>query len=98
MSLQEMFDAIYELPYAEHPKFDDIQNKRSTSADLHAFLLLQELCPCECNIISGAEHDRFYIATDVSLLQETITQEQVNELFACGIMYDSDACCLSKYA
>ena len=45
----------------EFLKFDRVENKRSQRSDLHAFLLLDELFPCDSDIVNHAEHDQIWL-------------------------------------
>lgn len=49
--------AIFGKHDAEYLEFSSVQNKRSQRADLHAFMLLDELCPSSKDIVSCASHD-----------------------------------------
>jgi|SRR6185295_9873399 len=44
----------------EFLNFAGVANKKSKRADLHAFLLLNEIVPGKEDIISAAEHDEFF--------------------------------------
>jgi len=60
--------------------------------DLKGLLLLDKLDPTNSirNMISSAEHDEIWLSADPKVVMENITQEQVQELVQCGIMYDED--------
>lgn len=88
----EKFEEL--LDYENKIEFDDIKNKLSIRRDLHAFLLLNSLVPEDNFIIGSAEHDKFWINTDIDKLLEVITEEQVKELGACGVMYDEGSLCM----
>lgn len=77
--------------------FAEVAAKRSSRADLHAFLLLDELVPSTKNIVACAEHDVFYLSTDIHALDQVITSAIVQELRRCGVMYDQDAESLSMF-
>lgn len=78
----------------EYLNFEKVQNKRSRRADIHAFLLLDELLPPEegeCgtqNLISCAEHDEFWLEVDLDKLLKVVTKDQVLELVRCGVLID----------
>lgn len=76
----------------EYLAFDRIANKRSSKCDLHAFLLLDELCPTKRRIIRAAEHDEIYINVSLDDVQ-SITREQVIELLRCGVRFDPSYDC-----
>ena len=95
MNLQETFE-----------KFDDesssnfylIENKLSTYPDLCGFLYLEKLCPAhDEDLIAAAEHDQIYLATDCDELEKVATEEDILYLCRCGIFYDDDQECLSKF-
>lgn len=75
----------------EYLKFGRIKNKRSSRWDLHAFLVLDELFPCDgnMNIISGAESERIELDIDTDNI-EKLTEDQIVELLRCGVLYDDD--------
>lgn len=79
-------------------QFKDIANPRSRRADLHAFLLLDELTPGKANMIADAEHDYIWLGVDVDELLAVITEDHVIELTRCGVMYDDDTDFLFMYA
>lgn len=80
----------------EFLNFDKVENKRSNRADLHAFMLLDELFPGKKDMISAAEHDKIFL--DIELEQiESLTKEQIIELTRCGVMYDEDCELLWMY-
>ena len=94
--LREMFDEANN----EFLKFERVTPRRSQRADLHAFLLLDELVPppkvasqagdyCH-DMVSAAEHDVIWLYVDCDALAVVVTQEQVVELSRCGVRYDDD--------
>lgn len=74
----------------EYIKFDQIKNKLSNREDLHAFLLLDKLCPSNNDMIYAAEHDIFYLDIDTEAFEAVVTDEQINELVSCGVWYDEN--------
>jgi len=74
-----------------------IENKRSQRADLHAFLLLDELLPGNQDIVACAEHDEIFLEVDVDKLREVAKEEQVLELSRCGVNYDESTDSLSMF-
>lgn len=62
--------------------------------DLHAFLIIDQLCPGEKDLISAAEHDTYYISVELEELAKNITEDHVIELIACGVLYESEYQCL----
>lgn len=81
----------------EFLRFERVENKKSNRPDLHGFLLLDELFPSNRDIISAAEHDRFWIDIEGKQI-EKLTDKQIIELTRCGIKYDSEFDCLSMFA
>ncbi len=81
----------------EFLRFERVENKRSERADLHGFLLLEELFPSNRDMISAAEHDEIWLDTGGEQLDE-LTDEQVIELLRCGIRYDPDYDRLAMFA
>lgn len=77
--------------------FDSVINKSSKRSDLHAFILLDKLIPIKQDIISAAEHDVVYLGVDIEELAKVITEEQIVELVACGVSYDSSIDCLYMF-
>lgn len=74
----------------DYLKFFDVINKRSNRPDLHAFLLMDELQPGSVDMISAAEHDKFYLSIDMEELEEIITDAQIQELTRCGVNYSEE--------
>lgn len=70
----------------EFLEFERIENNRSKRPDLHAFLLLDELFPGDCDIVCHAEHDQIWLEIDDDQAA-TMTDAQLIELARCGVMY-----------
>ncbi|MFS2103602.1 hypothetical protein [Ralstonia sp. Ralssp135] len=90
--------ATFEKYNDDYLNFEAVENKRSQRADLHAFLLLDELQPAGGDIITASYHDEFYLDTDCDELAKVITEEQVRELARCGVRYDGDDNALCMFA
>jgi len=74
----------------EFLKFERVENKRSSRADLCGFLFLEELFPdIDRDLICCAEHDQFWLDIDKDKI-ETLTDDQIIELLRCGILYDEE--------
>lgn len=88
-------EAIFDKYHDEYLKFDRVENKRSNRPDLHAFLLLNELFPCDTDrdMISAAAHDIIYLDIDAEDI-EKIPEDKLVELIRCGIGYDDDSLCM----
>lgn len=95
MELSE-FASLFERHNEEFLKFDRIETPRSARADLHAFLLLDELVPGSENLVSAARHDEFFLSVDAQALAAVASESQVVELIRCGVRFDSneDALCM----
>jgi hypothetical protein len=85
MDLHEVFEKHND----DFIKFERVENKKSQRPDLHAFLLLDELCPGTMDMVSAAEHDEIWLDVDCEELAKVITEDQVLELTRCGVHYDS---------
>lgn len=93
--LKEMFDKYQE----EHGEFSEITNQFSSSPDIHAFILLDKLCPAEGeDMISCANHDEIFLRVAPDDVAEIITEEQVRDLVRCGVMYNEDEDCFWMFA
>jgi hypothetical protein len=88
MTVDELKDLFEQHSHEGRLDFHRISVKRSSSPDLHAFLLISELLPSDNNIISTAEHDRIWLEVEVEDLAEVATEEIVLELVRCGVIYD----------
>lgn len=97
MTLAERFDQFY----SEYCEFDRIANRRSQWRDVHAFLLLEEIMPKSEHVgdlISASEHDEFFLDIDVDVLHEAATDEQIQELVRCGMVFSASLNCLKMNA
>lgn len=77
--------------------FDDVENKYSNRSDLHAFILLDKIIPSNHNIICSAQHKEIFLECKIKELAKVITEEQIKELVACGVSYDSSRDCLYMF-
>jgi hypothetical protein len=85
----EELTKIFEEEDNEFLNFDKIQNKRSSRADLHAFMLLDQLIPDSGeDIIVASEHDQIYLAIGLEELAKVATRDHIIELKRCGVMVD----------
>ncbi len=84
--LREFADTQFD----EHSKFSRIEQKLSNRPDLHAFLLLDQLCPGNRDMVCAATHDVIYLDADTDALAEVITKEQVTDLVRCGVRFCSE--------
>lgn len=90
MNIEETFEKHDD----EYLKFDRVENKRSQRADLHAFMLLDELAPSKKSIVAAAEHDEFWVGVDIEEIEDKLTEDQVIELVRCGVRYGEYGLCL----
>jgi len=91
MNIEEFEEAFEEYSEEEFLEFERVENKLSKRADIHAFLLLDRLCPSNISIVSGAEHDMIYLSVESDELSKVITREQILELSRCGVGYSSSS-------
>ena len=92
--------AMFERHEAEFIEFKRIQTPRHPRPDIAAFLLLHELVPEDpeylarvghaSDMVSAAEHDQIWLATDVEKFAQVATEEHVIELLRCGVNYCED--------
>ena len=80
----------------EYLDFEKVMNKRSLRADVHAFLLLDELFPKRGFLISAAAHDQIFLDYSEAEIAK-LSDEQIVELSLCGVMYGEEGG-LSLYA
>ena len=105
MRLAEIFEKYED----EFLHFDRVANKRSKRADLHAFLLLDEIIPPQptrgrpervdesYDMVAAAEHDEIWLVTDVDELAEKATEEQIVELIRCGVRFSRESSSLAMF-
>lgn len=79
-----MFDEFED----EFLKFERIEKKLSRRPDLHAFLLLDSLCPGDSDIVAAGEHDEIFLGVDAEALKAVATKEQLRDLHRCGVRFD----------
>ena len=98
-----MTEELWDRYEDEFLKWERVDPKRSVRADLHAFLLLDEILPpnpCPgggySRMVAWARHDEIYLSVDCDRLAEVITDAQVLELTRCGVRYDEnhDSLCM----
>jgi hypothetical protein len=96
MTLEERFELFI---YNEYLHFERIENPAHPVRDICAFLMLNDLAPSIIahgpnagrpdNIVACAEHDEIWLNTDIELLEQVVTDEQIRDLVRCGVSYDS---------
>ena len=90
LDLKKTFEKLGE----EHNTFDRIENPPTARPDLCAFLLLDRLVPGGGDIVSAAEHDEIYLATDCDKLASVATESDILTLVRCGVRYSNEFDCL----
>lgn len=93
MTKYELQD-LFEKHNDEYIMFRLVEPKRSRRADLHGFILLDELVPGDRDILAGADLDEVYLSIDVDALAAVITEAQVIELVRCGVQYNENGLCM----
>lgn len=80
----------------EYAEFDRVTNKLSNRPDLHAFLLLDKLCPGNTDMVSAASHDEICLCVDPDQLCKYASDEEIIDLHRCGVRYDqsTDSLCM----
>lgn len=96
MTTEEMH-ALFEKHADASHRFDLVETKKSSRPDLHAFLLLEELCPSDEDLISASEHDEIYFSVSPEELAEVVTEDLVLELRRCGVRYDRGLSSMMMY-
>lgn len=94
INLKETFDKFDD----EFLDFERVESPLSNRPDLHAFLLLDQLCPGDKDMICAAEHDEFWLSIDTDALASVATEEQIRDLIRCGIRFDDDVDSLCMFA
>jgi hypothetical protein len=87
----------YEKYDDEFLHFEQVENKTSNRADLHAFNLLDRLLPGDRNIVSAAEHDQIWLEVTPEELAKVATEAQILELVRCGVHFDRDTDSLAMF-
>ena len=100
--LKHLFDQFSDDIDFDYPPPSELMV--STRGDLNALLLLDKLLPVAAtyhglapDLISCAEHDQLWLATDVEELAKVITREQVQALVFFGVFYHPDVDSLSMF-
>lgn len=96
MDIKEL-RGLFEKHRDDHGAFEKVETKRSRRADLHGFILLDELVPNSTpdrDILACAEHDEVYLSIDPEDLAAVVTEAQVLELVRCGVFLAKDGLCM----
>ena len=87
-------EALFEKYDDEFLEWDRVEVKLHRRADMHAFLLLDQLVPGDRDIISDAEHDQIWLDIDSGALAEVVTEDQVRDLHRCGVRCEDGCLCM----
>ena len=79
---------LFEKYDDEFLKWELVTDRLSERPDLHAFLLLDKLCPGTSDIVSAAKHDEIFLDVPIELLDSVITDDHAKTLIRCGIRMD----------
>lgn len=71
---------------------------RGGRPDLEAFNLLDKIAPSIGDIIAAAEHDEFWLSTDLDTLAAAATEDDIVFLIRRGIRLDDDTDSLAMFA
>lgn len=83
----------FEKHIDQHCKFELVEHKRSNCADIHAFMLLNDIFEIDYNIITSVDHYGYYLGISDNEL-EILTDKQIIELIRCGITHCTHIGCL----
>lgn len=87
----EDLEALFEKhENKEYLKYEKIVG-RTLPLDLHAFMLLNSLCPSIGAAVAAAEHDEIFLDPSLEYLAKVATEEIVIELLRCGVMVREDS-------
>ena len=86
-NLHDLFEELND----DFLKFERIESPRSKRPDLHAFSLLDELCPGTRHMVIYATHDEITLDVDPDKLAQVITRAQALELVRCGVRVGDEA-------
>ena len=87
MDIYKLFEK-HKDDYLAWNDLDDAGNP--VPSDLHAFMILNTLCPSKRCIVSASEHDKIYLSTNVEDLAAVAPEASIIELIRCGVMIDEE--------
>ncbi|MCK5614645.1 hypothetical protein KAR91_72945 [Candidatus Pacearchaeota archaeon] len=93
MNIHDKFEAVND----EFRDFDKVENKRAGRADLHAFILLDELFPGAGDIICACDYEEYYLNIREDQIEQ-LTDDQILELVRCGVIHDDEHDSLRLFA
>lgn len=97
MKIEEV-TSLFKKHYTEYLKFDRVKSPKSRRPDLCAFLILDEICPGDRDIVSSAEHDEIWLGVSVHDVKDRITEDQIIDLIRCGVRLDDTGEGFSMFA
>lgn len=99
MKVERMIELFDNSEDKEFLRFERVKNKLSNCPDIHAFILLENLCPPKKgeDMVGSASHDEIYLNVDVDKLADVITVEQIIDLVRCGVRYDESCGSLAMF-
>lgn len=97
MTPEELYAAFERHSETDFLKFDRVVANAVDRADLHAFMLLNELVPGTRDIVSLAGHDEIWLGVSTERLAAVATDDIVLELVRCGVRYDNDVDLLAMF-
>lgn len=73
-------------------EFKDVTEKLSYRPDVHAFILLDQLCPGVVDLVSGSDYERYFLRVSAGdLARAGATQQQIEDLIRSGVSLDEDS-------
>lgn len=94
MTLNEM-KKCFDDANDQYCQFENVENKLSKRADLHAFIILDRLDDGSSeyydDIVVSSHHDEICLGVDAQIVAKHITKEQIVDLVRCGVRFSDDA-------
>ncbi len=78
---------LFEKHEKEFGKFAHVPVKFSSRRDIHAFILLNKLCPNERPMISASEHEKIWLDVDTKRISQNATESHIIDLIRCGVSF-----------
>lgn len=84
-------EELFEKHENEFLEFNKVENPLHPRPDIASFLLLDKLIPTPGeDMVTSAEHDQIWLATNIEKLAEVATEEDIITLIRCGVGIDAD--------
>ena len=96
MTMPELI-AIFDNHASEFAKFELVENKLSSRADLHGMMLLDRLDPGRDYILAAAEHDQIWFGADPETVARNATEDDLLVLMRCGVLLADDGDSFSMF-